>query len=242
VINRRNLTRWTWYRLFFTDFIDWIDRILYLDCDIIVNKDISDFYYMDMKWKTIIWNNELDIIKYYKDKYFWLNNYLNAWVLLFDVNKFKKHPINLDEIKETSKKFDKYLDDSDQDYLNIIYKNEIWIYPWAINYLCVKPFFNKKLKSALILHCLAKPHVKYSTAPKYVIDKYYFYLNQTKRKWFPKNDRSIMFYFYATFSRFMIDCCRFVFWARWWFYMQNLFKKLEHMLISVFHVKRYNIW
>ena len=49
VIDRRNLTWGTWYRLFFPLYIKNIDRLLYLDCDVLVTKDIGDIYNMDMK-------------------------------------------------------------------------------------------------------------------------------------------------------------------------------------------------
>ena len=40
VINCRNLTRGTRYRLFFPNFIKNVDRLLYMDCDVLVTKDI----------------------------------------------------------------------------------------------------------------------------------------------------------------------------------------------------------
>ena len=76
VINRRNLTRWTRYRLFFPLYIKNIDRLLYMDCDILVTKDINDIYNMDMKWKAIAWYYDT-IFAYFKNKEFWLKHYID---------------------------------------------------------------------------------------------------------------------------------------------------------------------
>ena len=183
VINRRTLTRWTRYRLFFPKFIKNIDRLLYIDCDVLILKDLSQIYNMDMKWKAIAGYNDT-IFSCYKNKIFWLKNYVNAWVLLFDAKKYNLNKININNIRVINNKFWKYIYDSDQDYLNIIFENNIYIFKKWMNYLIENKYFNPWIDNAEIVHCLEKPYIQYSNIPKKYIDLYNKYLALTKRKWY----------------------------------------------------------
>ena len=184
VINRRNLTRGTRYRLFFPLYIKNIDRLLYMDCDVLVTKDISNIYNMDMKWKAIAWWHDT-IFSCYKNKIFWLKNYVNAGVLLFNANKYDMKKINLETINKLNNKLWKYIYDSDQDYLNLIFEDDILIYEQWMNYLIENKYINLWINRAEIVHCLEKPYVQYSSIPKRFINLYNKYLRQTKRKWYP---------------------------------------------------------
>lgn len=66
---------------FFSD----LDRVLYLDVDIVVMKNLSDFYNMDMEGKALAmiadWNE--DICK----KLMNVDKYYNSGVMLFDIKK-----------------------------------------------------------------------------------------------------------------------------------------------------------
>lgn len=184
-INRRDCTRATFYRLFFPLYIKNIDRLLYLDPDVLVIKDINDIYNMDMKWKTIAWYYDI-IFSYFKLKQFWLNKYINAWVLLFDAKKYDVNKFNKKTIEEINDKYWKYISAVDQDYLNIIFKDEILITKQWINYQIINKYFNGGINKAKILHCLQKPYIQYSNIPKKYVNLYYHYLNKTKWKWYPK--------------------------------------------------------
>lgn len=186
VINRRNLTWGTWYRLFFSSYVKNIDRLLYLDCDVLVTKDIAEIYNMEMNWKAIMWYYDIPMTRFISEKYFNLNQYINAWVLLIDVKKFSKYKFTEDLIVNINKRYWIHIDNSDQDYLNIIFKDDIFIYKKSFNYLVASKFFNKWLDDAKIIHCLSKPYVQYSNIPQKLVDLYYKYLNMTKRKWYPE--------------------------------------------------------
>ena len=196
VIVRRNLTRWTWYRLFFPLFIKNIDRLLYIDCDVLVNKDIKGIYDMNMKWKTIVWYLEPEPSRYLKKQYFWISNYINAWVILIDAKKYDINKINDDNIRIINEKYGERINDCDQDYLNIIFRDEIWIYNKGMNYVIERPFYNKWIDDASIIHCLTKPYIQNSNAPKKICDLYNYYLEKTKWKWFPIEKRAIPYVWY----------------------------------------------
>ena len=185
IINRKNLTRWARYRYFFPKFINWIDRILYLDCDILVIKDITEIYNMNMNWKFIVGYYDT-VFASYKNKLFWTRNYINSGVLLFDVNKYNMNKINTETIEKINDKYWKYFNGCDQDKINIIFKDDIFIYKKWMNFLIENKYFNKWINDAEIVHCLQKPYIQHSNIPKEFRNLYYKYLNQTKWKWYRK--------------------------------------------------------
>ena len=207
VINRRNLTRWTRYRLFFSLYIKNIDRLLYVDCDVLVTKDIKDIYNMDMKWKAIAGYYDTDLTRYFSEIYFKTNNYINAGVILIDVHKFNNHKIDKRTIMEINEKYWKHIDNSDQDYLNIIFKNDIYIYGREMNYLVERPFWNKWIDEAVIYHCLAKTYVQHSLSTKKLCTLYYYYLDKTIRSECKYQKRiSYLWFIYDYFYQILLCC------------------------------------
>lgn len=185
IINKNNLGRWAWYRLFFPKFITNIDRILYIDCDILITWDINNIYNMNMKWKAIAWY--LDCFPFRaKNKIFWIKHYINSWVLLFDVKKYDMSKINTWKMEEINTKYSKFFHWSDQDKINIIFKDDITIGEKEMNYQITNKWFNEGLKSAKIIHCLQKPYIQYWNIPQELAKMYYKYLNMTKWKWYPE--------------------------------------------------------
>lgn len=238
IYHNKNLTRWTRYRLFFNLYIKDINRILYLDCDTIVAKDLSEFYNMDMEWKTIVGYYDPPVFRY-KKKNLNTNSYINAWVLLIDVEKYNNHPITIGAINEVNKAYWQYLNLADQDYLNILFSDEILIYKRCINYLAIRPdpLPNKWIDEAIIIHCVIKPYLKYSLCPRKVIKLYYSYLNKTKRKDYPKEDnsRNILTYFFELLCHFVYLSIECIFWIKRVVWFGNL--KISERLRNLFHKK-----
>lgn len=231
VINRRNLTWGTRYRLFFPNFIKGIDRLLYIDCDVLVTKDISKIYNMDMKWKAIAWWHDVPIREYLKKRYFWINNYINAWVLLFDAKEYAVNKINASTVNKLNDLYWKYINDSDQDYLNLIFRDDIIIYDETMNYIIENKFFNKWLKNASILHCLQKPYKKWDDVPKSIRNTYFSYLKKTKwdsywLEW-DRESATKKLYLFITFfvKRFM--------WKKAQIYCQIMISKIKNLIEKV---------
>lgn len=184
IINKREWIRWPRYRYFFPKFIKWIDKILYIDCDVLVVDDIYDLYNMDMHWKAIA--GYLDCFPYRcKNQLFWTKKYINSGVLLFDIKKYDVGKINVKKMKEINEKYSKYFHWWDQDKANIIFKDDIFIYNETMNYQIIWKYFNKNMSKAKIIHCLEKPYVQYPNCPTKLVKLYYHYLSYTRRKWYP---------------------------------------------------------
>lgn len=120
----------TYYRIFIASIIKDPDikKILYLDCDIIVNRDISDLFLIDMRNYPIAAVQDLNnptkeshrfnICFEYRDKYF------NAGVLLINLELWRVNDYEYQLIQFCSN--DKLGYFADQDALNFVFKNK-WL-------------------------------------------------------------------------------------------------------------------
>jgi len=195
MINKNKLTWGVWYRRFFTKFIKNIDRILCIDSDVLVLEDISDIYNMDMKWKSIAWYYDCYPFRC-KNRIFWIKNYINAGVLLFDAKKYDMNKINTKVLETINEKYSQYFHWSDQDKINIIFKDDIIVGKEEMNYLITNKWFTKWLNNAKIVHCLQKPYIKNNNIPQKIVNIYNKYLNLTKWEWFPEKEINVWFFKY----------------------------------------------
>lgn len=108
-------------RLFFQEFIPPdVKRVLYIDCDTIVNSDISDLHSFDMKDNVIaaLW----DVIPVKYNEILGVskrNHYFNSGVMLIDCKKWINGKYQLKITTHLVEHFGKYMY-CDQDVLNIV--------------------------------------------------------------------------------------------------------------------------
>ncbi len=123
----------TYFRLFSPFIIkDDIDRLLYLDCDLICTGDILELYNMDFQGNTIIAceNCLTDRLKHLQAKFnsrFGLpvdNKYINAGMLMIDVKKYREQTSEEELLNFINKNSD-ILYFQDQDVINVIFYNKI---------------------------------------------------------------------------------------------------------------------
>lgn len=158
--------RWgkqVYYRLMVAELLpDSVDRILYLDSDIIVDGNISDLYYMDMGGNYIAASEDTDILDENDISRIGLKNtslYLNSGVIVFDLKKIRKDKIlTVDTIKATIEKYGKKLIFPDQDIMNIIFEGCIEFVDFRkYNFLCSRGRYTSRQlrfyrRRALIYH------------------------------------------------------------------------------------------
>lgn len=122
VINAPEMKWWSremYYRLFAADIIA-EKRALWLDADIIVNSDISSFYYQDLEGNCLCvcrGNNQTGVgrLQLPKD-----HIYFNSGVLLMDLERIREHYNKSDFIRCLEMYCD-VLEAPDQDVLNIVF-------------------------------------------------------------------------------------------------------------------------
>lgn len=184
-----------YYKVFIPNILSTLDRILYLDADIIINKDISELYFLDTKEKFLSCVLDEKINKNKKDHVLSLNGalntYFNSGVLLFDMT-YKKEMKNEDQIKAFIQNNTNLIIWHDQDILN-------GLYHFSVNYIdstfnsssmpkrIIDFFLPKRPKDVVIHYMNWKPwHNNYIGKYYKLYKKYYNQIKKTENLAFLK--------------------------------------------------------
>ena len=129
----------TWYRLFIQNLFPEYHKILYLDCDIVVTGDISKLYNIDLEDNMLAGVVEQFILrtKEFSDytKYAVgvdAENYINAGILVIDLDKFRKQRIE-EKFTYLINKYNFDVIDPDQGYINFLCQGKIKYLPVEFN-------------------------------------------------------------------------------------------------------------
>lgn len=189
------VTLQTYYRLNLARMLPDVNKIIYFDCDMIVNSGLKELFETDLDNSVIA--GVLDArVKHKKE---WKNsNYINAGMILFDLEKIRKE--NLEEIfvKYTKNNIDN-INTGDQDIINFSLNNRIKILPdkWNVQ---VSGFASRTnfMKKPNIIHYIGcdKPWIFGSCT--FFKDLYFKYLQSTpwalseseKNKWYKENKKA----------------------------------------------------
>lgn len=120
----------TYYRFFIDSLFPEYDKVIYLDCDIIVKGDISKLYNTNIKNYLVAAVPEQVMAKYkefsnYVEKALDVKTkkYFNAGVLLINTKMFRAYNIKL-RFSKIIKEF-KFRVTQDEDYLNVLCKDKV---------------------------------------------------------------------------------------------------------------------
>ena len=129
----------TWYRLFIQSLFPQYDKILYLDCDIVVLGDISQLYHTDLEGNYIAgvienWILHSPIFSYYTSKAVGIESkeYINAGIMVIDLAKFRENQIE-EKFVELINKYNFSVIDPDQSYINYLCRGNIKYLPFEWN-------------------------------------------------------------------------------------------------------------
>lgn len=115
----------SYYRLKLSELLPNVDKIIYLDCDMIVNSDITELFNIQLGDNII--GGVLDTRVKHKKK--WKNtNYINAGMIVFNLAKIRENKIE-DKFVEYTKQNTKTIETGDQDVINFVLKDKIQILP-----------------------------------------------------------------------------------------------------------------
>lgn len=199
-----HISRATYYRLLIADIlpID-IHRVLYLDCDIVVNDSIKDLWEIDMTGKAIAAvrqigsGHEAERLGY-PIQY----GYFNAGVTLLNLDFFRENKVTEKLLSYLNNNYEKIIY-NDQDILNgALYDSCIHLMPqWNMTALIYTPFLEKRgdmrngvvintykeeKENALlhrnkpsILHYVSKPKPWDKNCIHPLYDLYYYYADMT---------------------------------------------------------------
>lgn len=130
-----NLT--TYFRLVIQDKLPDIDKVLYLDCDTIVNGSLSELWNTDMEGFAVagVRDRVNDSIRLYNRlRYPMVVGYVNAGVLLINLKKWRECQV-FDKAKELAKAMPEALKNHDQDIINILFHDNKLMLPFRYNLL-----------------------------------------------------------------------------------------------------------
>ena len=129
-IYNKNISIETYFRLYAPYFLpNDLDRILYLDADIIVNGNLEKFYNQSFDGKILVGINNFDNNNYIYNKNLNLppdHVYINAGVLLINLDLYRKQ-YSIENINEYIINNSKHLIYQDQDAINYLFHNKIKI-------------------------------------------------------------------------------------------------------------------
>ncbi len=107
-----------------------LDRVLYLDADIVIKKDLSEFYYQsfDDNWVVACTDNmcKREIMRQHKDNLGLSpeHRYFNSGVILFNLDALRKNT-SIEQILDTSFNLKDKIKFPDQDILNYLYQGKV---------------------------------------------------------------------------------------------------------------------
>lgn len=184
--DEKNVKHWsivTYYRLYAEELLPKdVDKVLYLDCDIIVNRPLGELF--DMDWEEYAVGAVPDMCTEWKEYYDRLGydrskGYFNAGVLFMNLEYWRTHGIGQKCVDFLANNYDRIFN-NDQDVLNVITKDCKRNLPVSYNYqmqLRMPYFFNtfgEEMKKDVVE--TNSPHIiHYAAELKPWMTKYYFY-------------------------------------------------------------------
>lgn len=128
------------YRLLLPLFIQ-ADRVIYLDCDILVNMDINELWSIDLgdRYLGAVLDQGENLLEYFNSLGLRADLYFNSGVILFDLNNIRNKPTWYEEMLNFLR-VHPMMTMPDQDVLNAIYSS---------NYLQLDQRFNTFAKPEL---------------------------------------------------------------------------------------------
>ncbi len=165
-------TKEMYYRFLIPEIFSFYETVIYLDCDLIVKRDIADILPPDMGDRLLAAVRNIQTEKRRKELAEWFQleaeNYFNSGVLVFNVRQWREEDTEekcFDTLAATDTKL---LSCPDQDILNIVcrgrvlYLDEAWNYYWHMLYgsaeyvaLC-KALTDRIGESFYVLHFASK--------------------------------------------------------------------------------------
>jgi lipopolysaccharide biosynthesis glycosyltransferase len=139
-----HISRATYYRLLITELLpNDIDKVLYLDCDIVVNKDISQLWQTDLSGYALAAVHQVGFgFEAQRLGYPMEYGYFNAGVTLLNLRYFREHNVSQQLMDYIATNYDtiKY---HDQDTLNaVLHRYCLHLPPqWNMTANIYKPFY-----------------------------------------------------------------------------------------------------
>lgn len=177
VATHKYLSIAAYYRLRLATLLPNIDRIIYFDCDVIVNSSLKELFNMDLH------NNIIAGVKDINKKMLKINpNYINSGMIVMDLNKIRQENIE-QQFYDWTKEHIETIKVGDQEIINEVLKNRIEIVndEWNVQ---SSNFTNRSsyTSNPKVIHYVAKKKPWHYGSFSYHRDYYFKYLQLTPWK------------------------------------------------------------
>lgn len=127
-------TKAMYYRFLLPEVLRNEKTVLYLDCDIIVRKSLSDLFNMDISNYScaVVEDQEADDIVH-RNKIQYMGDYFNSGVMLLNLEYWRKNNISCKLVEFIAKNPERCIY-PDQDALNILLENTVLFLPYSYNF------------------------------------------------------------------------------------------------------------
>lgn len=109
----------TYFRLKSAELMPNVDKLIYLDCDTVVNTSLEELFNIDLEYNIIAGVNDLSHKAVKKNP-----SYINAGMILMDLNKIREQNIEEKFLEYTKNNIEK-IKAGDQDIINSVLKGKI---------------------------------------------------------------------------------------------------------------------
>jgi lipopolysaccharide biosynthesis glycosyltransferase len=168
VLPIRRITVDTYFRYVIPELLPNVDKILYLDGDLVVNGCIYNFYDIKLENNYFAGVKDMGIDIGYQRR-FNLDVYVNAGVLLMNLKQMRQDHI-YEKLINTTIKLAKSLQYPDQDVLNVVCKDRIVLVDSIYNFITPNMIKEKERRDmAVIIHYTGMNKPWNTTAPMYEI-------------------------------------------------------------------------
>lgn len=185
IITHKYVSLATYYRLKLSELLPKVERVIYLDCDVIVRKSLDEFFKTDLGDNYIA--GVIDARVKYKPK--WKDTqYINAGVFLMDLAKIRRDGIE-DKFAQYAKDNIENIKAGDQDIINFTLDGKIKIVDdrWNVQ---VSSFLSRSsfTKDPYIIHYIARQKPWIFASYNHFKNEYFKVLEHTP--WaFPQDDK-----------------------------------------------------
>lgn len=150
VKNSKYITLAAYYRLLISDFFPELDKIIYLDCDVLVKDSLKDFYETSVDGYYFAAVQDVDAQRILERLP--LKEYYNSGVLLLNLEKFRQEKFT-EKVFEWIEENRSLLQLHDQDVLNLYCNGFIKQLPAIWN---AQQKYHKKVDGAVVMHYVGR--------------------------------------------------------------------------------------
>ena len=171
----------TYFRFKLAEVLPNLDKVLYLDCDVIVKTSLKELFSIDISENSILMVK--DAVSENEAKRLNLPNYYNAGVMLINLDFWRKNDVQ-NKLFEFAKNNKDIILWQDQDVINCVLNDSIKELPNKFNYqyFLYKEVDFEEYKNCTILHIAGAFKPWLTPLEHFVYDEYYFYLSFTPNK------------------------------------------------------------